>query len=181
MALGHAQGTHRWRRSLQLCANTARPSGRPRSMSLRFQPSRALSRSGAGSPCPPRSRSSVVAPTGAGAPDEIETMSSTTPRLASRNLVIFAESKRGRWRARGACFLYASTLDAGIAQLSAKITRFLAAVGDVDHVRRQNLVPGKRDRQHRLEVVCPFRTGPERDVAPSQSASHVHPRPAGSA
>jgi hypothetical protein len=46
----------------------------------------------------------------------------------SRNPVIFAESKRGRWRARGAYFLYASTLDAGIAKLSAKSTGFLGVL-----------------------------------------------------
>jgi len=38
--------------------------------------------------------------------------------------MIFVETERGRRRARGAYFLYASTLDAGIAKGSAKSTGF---------------------------------------------------------
>ena len=41
--------------------------------------------------------------------------------------MLFAETERGRRRARGAYFLYASTLDAGIAKVSAKSAGLLSA------------------------------------------------------
>ena len=45
-----------------------------------------------------------------------------------RTLLIFVESERARRRARGAYFPYASTLDTGIAKLSAKSTRVLGTL-----------------------------------------------------